>query len=519
MMWPSAEGARPGARSTLRRALRVSATAHGMRATSSSTDSRSPDDHVARVSLAVKARIDCDAGPALPRVRSRRRRRRRSSSFAGRASGSPGSGRRVRRWEHRQDAASALIQLDRRRRPLAADAAARPGVRSPRRRRRGRCARESPHAGRQRSDFRFERVGPTLAELKPSFDAHRARIEHVPIADRRLVGFAGRFADIEAPRRIGGSAVGCVEAWQPELVVHESADLAAPIAAAAAGVPTRQPRFRPADTRGGVAAGRRGGSLRSGAPPVSSRMRSPAPTAVLTSTSARRRSVPTCRRRRRARIRCARPRPSAATEHVVSARSSTRPLGTSFNDLASFRLLLDAFDRARLRRDHDDRSQPVAGRSRPGAGERDRRPVHPSGRDPRRLRRRRRARRLRLGVRGARPRPAVSSCFLAAPTSSRTPPSAQTSASRRPSCRPISPSARFATLWNACSATLPIPTRLARSAAEIAAMPSAAAVADELAPLSGGRSGARAAARSSPPPRSRPGGRAGRVTRRSTRAG
>ncbi len=54
--------------------------------------------------------------------------------------------------------------------------------------------------------------------------------------------FAGRFGVIEAPAKLD-ALVGVLADWRPDLVVHDSADLAAPIAAAAAGVPSAHHAF------------------------------------------------------------------------------------------------------------------------------------------------------------------------------------------------------------------------------------------------------------------------------------
>jgi UDP:flavonoid glycosyltransferase YjiC (YdhE family) len=190
--------------------------------------------------------------------------------------------------------------------------------------------------------LRFERVGPTLEELKPSFDAHRTRIEHVPISDRRLVGFAGRFADIEAPRRIQALR-SVVEAWQPELVVHESADLAAPIAAAAAGVPSANHAFgRPIPEE----------ALRRAAEAVAPLWHAAGLEPDALAGAYRCSYVDICPPSFRADV------PQAPTRtHLLRPAEAVggdgarreRPLvyatlGTAFNDLASFQVLLDAFD-------------------------------------------------------------------------------------------------------------------------------------------------------------------------------
>lgn len=75
------------------------------------------------------------------------------------------------------------------------------------------------------------RIGPLIAEL-----------ETLPPLERRVRGFAGRFGAVAAPAKLGElhAAAG---AWAPDLVVFESADLAAPIVAAALGVPSAHHAF------------------------------------------------------------------------------------------------------------------------------------------------------------------------------------------------------------------------------------------------------------------------------------
>jgi UDP:flavonoid glycosyltransferase YjiC (YdhE family) len=82
----------------------------------------------------------------------------------------------------------------------------------------------------------FAAVGPTPQDLRAEVAAHQARVEQLPIAERRAVAFSGRFGRIEAPKRLAGLRE-LVERWSPDLMIHESADLAAPIAASAAGTP------------------------------------------------------------------------------------------------------------------------------------------------------------------------------------------------------------------------------------------------------------------------------------------
>ncbi|MGN6798118.1 MAG: glycosyltransferase [Gaiellaceae bacterium] len=85
--------------------------------------------------------------------------------------------------------------------------------------------------------LRFESAGPTFDELKAELDAHRAETLNVPPADRRPVAFTGRFAEIEAPRRMDVLHT-LVDATPPDVLIYESADLAAPIAAASVGIPS-----------------------------------------------------------------------------------------------------------------------------------------------------------------------------------------------------------------------------------------------------------------------------------------
>lgn len=89
----------------------------------------------------------------------------------------------------------------------------------------------------ERLAVRFASAGPTFDDLRPELQAHRAETANLSPATRRPVAFTGRFAEIEAPRRMVDLRT-LVDADRPDLVIHESADLAAPIAAAAAGVPS-----------------------------------------------------------------------------------------------------------------------------------------------------------------------------------------------------------------------------------------------------------------------------------------
>jgi UDP:flavonoid glycosyltransferase YjiC (YdhE family) len=98
----------------------------------------------------------------------------------------------------------------------------------------------TPESHRRRIEalgLRFEPAGPTIEEIKPELDAHRVQLADVPAKDRRPFAFTGRFAEIEAPLRVA-DLHRIVEETQPDVVIYESADLAAPVAATARGVAT-----------------------------------------------------------------------------------------------------------------------------------------------------------------------------------------------------------------------------------------------------------------------------------------
>lgn len=66
--------------------------------------------------------------------------------------------------------------------------------------------------------------------------AHRASLTRLPPHERRPAAFAGRFGSIEAPAKLSGLRAEA-GAWGPDVIVYESADLAAPLVAALLGVP------------------------------------------------------------------------------------------------------------------------------------------------------------------------------------------------------------------------------------------------------------------------------------------
>lgn len=77
-------------------------------------------------------------------------------------------------------------------------------------------------------------VGPTSDALRAEALAHQHQINRLPVPERRAEAFSGLFGKLEAPARLPGLR-SLLEQWSPDVVIYESADLAAPIAAAEAG--------------------------------------------------------------------------------------------------------------------------------------------------------------------------------------------------------------------------------------------------------------------------------------------
>jgi len=85
-------------------------------------------------------------------------------------------------------------------------------------------------------------AGVSLRELRPQMEAFWIRIQEVPPHERRPETFAYRFATLDAPAKLD-ALLAEATAWRPDLIVHETADLAAPPVAAALGVPSAQHSF------------------------------------------------------------------------------------------------------------------------------------------------------------------------------------------------------------------------------------------------------------------------------------
>jgi len=89
----------------------------------------------------------------------------------------------------------------------------------------------------ERLGLRFVQTGPTMGELAAALQEHRAGLARPAAMHDRPAAFTGRFALIEAPRRMEDLRR-VVATARPDVLIHESADLSAPIAGLAAEIPT-----------------------------------------------------------------------------------------------------------------------------------------------------------------------------------------------------------------------------------------------------------------------------------------
>jgi UDP:flavonoid glycosyltransferase YjiC (YdhE family) len=87
-------------------------------------------------------------------------------------------------------------------------------------------------------------VGLSAAELDRQYAPRQAalQLDTVPVPDRRQLVFTARFATLEAPARLDDLRA-VADEWRPDAVVHESCELAAPIVAAARGIPSYHHSF------------------------------------------------------------------------------------------------------------------------------------------------------------------------------------------------------------------------------------------------------------------------------------
>jgi UDP:flavonoid glycosyltransferase YjiC (YdhE family) len=85
-------------------------------------------------------------------------------------------------------------------------------------------------------------AGLAEAELNARYAPDRVVMMSLPIPERRAFAYAHRFARIDAPARIDELREQAL-AFRPDLIVHESADLASPAVAAQLGLPSVQHSF------------------------------------------------------------------------------------------------------------------------------------------------------------------------------------------------------------------------------------------------------------------------------------
>jgi UDP:flavonoid glycosyltransferase YjiC (YdhE family) len=85
-------------------------------------------------------------------------------------------------------------------------------------------------------------AGLDEAERQARFEPYRAEQQALPIAERRSFTFTRMFATVAA-RAKAGELHAVAVSWRPDLIVHESADLAAPVVAAALDIPIAHQSF------------------------------------------------------------------------------------------------------------------------------------------------------------------------------------------------------------------------------------------------------------------------------------
>src|SRR4051812_11450994 len=87
-------------------------------------------------------------------------------------------------------------------------------------------------------------AGLTAAELERQFRPRNEALalDSVPVHERRPLVFTARFGTLEAPARLDDLRA-LADDWRPDVIVHESCELAAPIVAAATGIPSHHHSF------------------------------------------------------------------------------------------------------------------------------------------------------------------------------------------------------------------------------------------------------------------------------------
>lgn len=99
--------------------------------------------------------------------------------------------------------------------------------------------------------FEFLPAGMDAVDAQARFAPFRAELDALPVDERRAFIYPRLFGRIEAPAKLAELRA-IVGEWEPELLVHESCDLAAPVAAAEGGIPTVHHSFGRAVPRAAV---------------------------------------------------------------------------------------------------------------------------------------------------------------------------------------------------------------------------------------------------------------------------
>jgi UDP:flavonoid glycosyltransferase YjiC (YdhE family) len=85
-------------------------------------------------------------------------------------------------------------------------------------------------------------AGIDMREVRKQVASLDAELQALPPLERRVLAFSGRFGKVVAPGKLPALHAAAL-GWKPDLIVFESADLAAPIVAAALGVPSAHHAF------------------------------------------------------------------------------------------------------------------------------------------------------------------------------------------------------------------------------------------------------------------------------------
>ena len=80
-------------------------------------------------------------------------------------------------------------------------------------------------------------AGIDQADRMARFAPYREELQSLPFDQRRAVGFTRNFATLDAPAKIPELRTVAL-GWKPDLVVHDSSDLAGPVVSAELGLPT-----------------------------------------------------------------------------------------------------------------------------------------------------------------------------------------------------------------------------------------------------------------------------------------